>query len=122
MDVDESGSNVLAARIDHARGLCVGKRPDCRDTPVLNPDVRGKPRIAGAVHHAAVLDQHIKPLSRLCESSEKGGKNCDGYRTPGLHAGHSSGSACLARATRPADRARYDCARTLEPAATCRAK
>ena len=38
---------------------------DRRDAPVQDADVGREPRIAGAVHDAAVADQQIETLSRL---------------------------------------------------------
>jgi hypothetical protein len=73
VDIDESGDDVPARRIDHARRLCVGELTDGRDAPVQNRDVSRKPRIAGAVHDAPVADQHVETLSRLSECDRQEG-------------------------------------------------
>ena len=62
VDVDEPGQDVGAARVEGAAGRS-GTGADLRDAAVLDRDVAGEGRPAGAVDHEAACDLEVEHRS-----------------------------------------------------------
>src|SRR5690349_10599132 len=98
MDVDEARSDVLAGCVDDASGLRIRERSNGGDASILDANVRGEPRIAGAIEYTAVLDQQVESGGWLGSDrdderhGEAGGES--GNRS---HKRHFAGNDCLAR-------------------------
>jgi hypothetical protein len=54
VEIDEPGRHYQTAGVDHARGAAGEPAPDGDDRVLLDRHVAEEPRIAGAVHDAAI--------------------------------------------------------------------
>jgi len=71
VDVDEPRHHELAARVEHARGLCRQRRLDRGDTAARDTDVAHAVKAQRWVDHAAAFDQQIE-APRLRERAGDG--------------------------------------------------
>ncbi len=88
MDVDETGRHVLAGGVDGRRGPGIAQSSNRGDASVLHRDIRGEPRIAGAVEDAAVADEQIvggRRLHRACRCDDGDGERGATKNGRGLH-------------------------------------
>jgi hypothetical protein len=87
VEIDEARSNDEPARIDFAGRTDTGTHvTDCDDAIPADPDISGKPRVAGSIEDASAANEQVEarllsaePDDRSCQQDPR---QCEADRQP----------------------------------------